>query len=55
MKERLGRSPDKGDAVIMAFVEPKDDIAAEARHFPRAVRNAARQADNKLFDPLSDW
>jgi hypothetical protein len=55
VKERLGRSPDKGDAVIMAFVEPKDDIAAEARHFPRAVRNAARQADNKLFDPLSDW
>ena len=55
IRARIGRSTDKADAVIMAFVEPKDDIAAEARHFPRAVRQAARDAGGDVFDPLGDW
>lgn len=53
IRERIGRSTDKGDAVIMAFVEPKDDIAAEARRFPHRIRDASRGGD--LHDPLDDW
>jgi hypothetical protein len=33
IRDRLGRSPDKGDAVVMAFVKPFDDLEAE-RNLP---------------------
>lgn len=50
---RLGRSTDKGDAVVMAFQYPKDDIEAEARKFPNAIRRANR-ANEAMgnYDPI---
>lgn len=53
LKKRLSRSPDKGDAVVMAFVDPKDDLEAEARRFPNRLANAVGN-QGTIYDPLHD-
>lgn len=54
VRKRLGRSPDKGDAVTIAIVKPYDDLEAE-RGLPahaRRGRQIARPKPRDVFDSI---
>jgi hypothetical protein len=51
IRERLGRSPDKGDAVVIAICKPYDDVEAEqllAAHLKRGTPSVKRAQPDVL-------
>ena len=53
IRKRIGRSTNRGDAVVMANHSPRDDVEAEARRYPNAIRKAnARQEAMSGYDPI---
>lgn len=53
IRKRIGRSTNKGDAVVQAFQNPKDDAEAEARRFPNRLASS-HQAPSAMgdYDPI---
>lgn len=58
VRKKIGRSPNKGDAVIIASADPVDDVAAEARVKGRAMKQRLKrhgrtgQPRRKAYDPM---
>ena len=55
IRKRIGRSPDKGDAIVIAFMKPYDDFEAELslpEHLGKHRKHVAKRAAPDVMDTV---